>query len=460
MTITASALATARTLLAQQAQHRAELARLKQRLHNAKTADKAWRTLLDERLAFRWHPERLADLAQLYQSVPSRYRHSIAFNYRSFLRSMIDPFPSLEPGLPNPKPRTVDFAGLPPAARCYLLGPYLGIHQNNRFAEVDLARSDPPRHIVMMQTGGPVDVELWRQQLPAVTAWLGGGAATGPLAGDWTITAHTANTITLTLQPPLPATIPFDRRYLRPGALFAGLDLATRTPVHISFADLPAGTYIPGISGTGKTSALHLLLRSIFANLDLFAAVHLVDGKNGVAFHRYARLHPKVRVCYDEPDAWQLAADLVATMRERNLAQRALGTDKTTKDFIALVVDELPTFIVPPPKALREQHQQFLTDLQTIATKGRSAGLRMFLTTQTPVNEQIPTMVRANCQNVIAFRLPEQSHATGLFGTLDSINDPRKLMTGQAVFAQGEIGTVCRVQFPFAPLYQPWSTRA
>lgn len=450
-TISLAQLEAARTLVRLRDQRALRLRQLRDQLSQVRARDKAWSDLVFKRSEFRRNPALFEGLAPFYQSVPARHRRWIEFSYRCFLRDMIDPLRSLEPGVPTPKPRTVDFAAMPLSGRCYLLGPYLNIQQNNRFAEVDLARSDPARRLVIVQTGGPVDVELWRSRTDAITAWLTGGT----LTGTWVVSAHSASTVTLARQPSLPAVIPFDRSHLAPAALFAGIDVVSRKPLHIPFADLTAGTYIPGSSGTGKTSALHVLLRSIFANLQLFAAVYLIDGKDGVAMQRYARLHSKVHVLFDEPEVWKLAAELVEFMRARNAEQRALGIDKATKDLIAVVIDELPTFVAKPARDAKKEHEAFVDNLQKIAMRGRSAGLRMFLISQSPVADQIPVTLRTNCATTIAFRLPENVHATAVFGTLDSSNDPRKLPTGQAIVNQTDTGKITRVQFPFAPLYQP-----
>lgn len=446
-TITPADFAKARTLVAERIRLNAELARLDNQYRAATERDKRESTFRHERLDFQKHPARVAGIAELWQRNPPNQQNLISIRYHWLLRWMIDPPPHLEPGFGPPKPLQVDFHALPRDARPYLLGPYLGLHQGMRFAEVCLKRSRPTQgHIIMIQTGGPVDTDLWRAQLPKISAWLG---------GEWTITTTTASEVALLRRDPMLKEIPYDRCMLRPGALFVGIDTATRLQAHIPFSELSSGTYIPGAAGTGKTSALHVLLRSIFANIDLFAAVFLVDGKDGVAMARYDGLHPKIRVLYDEPDVWQLAANINATMRERNAQQRALGIDKATRDFIAVVIDELPTFIAKPATDPKKEHAAFLENMNRIAMRGRSAGIRMFLITQSPVAEQIPVPLRTNCATTIAFRLPEPAHATALFGTLDATNDPRKLSTGQAIVRLGETGKLMTVQFPFAPLWNP-----
>jgi hypothetical protein len=443
--ITPQQFAEARTLIATRRQQIAEVATLQRQIAEARTASDRTYAFFKERLAFKAHPERLAGIAELAQRNPDWFKR-IQMDYRWLLRDMLDPIAL--PRAPFPaRPLEIDFHALPQPARPYLLGPFFAVHAAGRFAEVCLARSSPDAgKIVIVQTGGPMDAEAWRARLPALNAWLGDG---------WSIAADDASTVTLIRRRPLPATLPFHKQFLTRGALFVGIDVDTHRPVHIPFADLSAGTYIPGASGSGKTSALHILLRSIFINLDLFAAVYLVDGKDGVAMARYAGLHPKIKVLYDEPDVWQLAADLNSLMRQRNATQRAAGTDKATQDFIAVVIDELPTFVAKPSGDAKKEHAAFLDNLNRIAMRGRSAGIRMFFITQSPVAEQIPVTLRANCATALAFRLPEIAHATALFGTLTPQNDPRKLRTGQARLLQADAGTLATVQVPFAALWNP-----
>ncbi len=443
--ITREQLAQARALIAMRRHHMTELATLQRHVADTRAAaDRAY-AFFKERLAFKDHPERLAGIAELAQRNPNWFKR-IQLDYRWLLREMLDPIPLPHAPLPV-QPWRIDFHALPHAARPYLLGPFFAVHAAGRFAELCLARSNPEGgRLVIVQTGGPVDADAWRARLPAIDAWLGEG---------WTLAADDASTVTLIRRKPLPASLPFQKAFLKRGALFVGIDADTHSPVHIPFADLSAGTYIPGASGSGKTSALHVLLRSIFINLDLFAAVYLIDGKDGVAMTRYANLHPKIKILYDEPDVWQLAAELNEIMRQRNAAQRAAGTDKATADFIAVVIDELPTFVAKPSGEAKKDHATFLDNLNRMAMRGRSAGIRMVFITQSPVAEQIPVTLRANCATTLAFRLPEVAHATTLFGTLTPQNDPRKLRIGQARLLQADTGTLTTVQVPFAELWNP-----
>lgn len=217
---------------------------------------------------------------------------------------------------------------------------------------------------------------------------------------------------------------------------------------------MTSGTFIPGASGTGKSNALHIIIQSLLTNLALFEAVYLIDGKDGVAFNRYRHAAPgKLYVLWQDAEVWKLVGDLTALMRRRNELQRDRGIDNATDNFIAVVIDEMATFTAKPSVDSKNPdnklHAKFIDDLTMLARRGRSTGLRLILSAQEPVVEQIPAGVRANCLTSLSFRLPVDAHATAMFGQLDGLPaDPRRLLRGQALFKNGLSGEVRHVQFP------------
>lgn len=392
-------------------------------------------------------PQNLSAAISFYRRTDKITKLQILRRYHQLLADL------LEGPLPGVKPLKIDFAALPSDARCYLLAPYLNLVVGGVYPHLDLTRSDPNHTLVFIHTGGPADPHAWRTRLDQISAWLGNA---------WHLTDHTANTVTLTQRLPLPAAIPMDTAYIRRGALFTGIDTTTLKPTHLPFADMTSGTFIPGAAGSGKSNALHILLQSLFANLDLFSHVYLIDGKQGVAFNRYSNQHPKVSVLWEDADLWQLTSQLIGTMRSRNEAQRQTGIDNATKDFIAVVIDEMSAYTAKPSSDNKSDankaHARFLDELTMLARRGRSTGLRMIITAQEPTDSQIPTSVRANCQTTIAFRLPIDAHATAVFGQLDGLlADPRKLRMGHALVKNGTTGDLQYVRFP---VIQPQRSRS
>lgn len=342
-------------------------------------------------------------------------------------------------------PTQVNYADLPPAAKPYLLAPYLGLLIGNAYPRLCFKSSRVPEGpLVYVSTGGPADPLQWRRHISTINGWLG---------GHWVLSESTSNTITLTRQEPLPKIIHYKPSMLRKGAVFLGFDADTQQPVHIPISDLSSGMYIPGTAGSGKSNSLHILTQSLFHNLHLFSGIYLIDGKDGVAVERYRHVAPgKVHVLYDEPDLWDLTAQLVNTMKRRNVAQRDAGIDKATSNFIAVVIDEMATYTAKPTSDNKsdenKRHAAFLENLAKLAGRGRSTGLRLFITSQRPVDSQIPMTVRANCQSLLCFRLNNATDAGIAMG--DDDNDPRALSKGHAFYRDDE-GITRRVQFPLAP---------
>lgn len=426
----------ARATIAAVLQKRALLERL---THELRIAEHYDTVSCNRRSVFRFdtNPAALADVLPLYQRTDRDTRSLIDYNYRFLLRHM------LEAMAPGEKPRRVDFDALPIAARPYLLAPYLGLVVGNAFPHLDLDRSQPHQgELTYIHTGGPADPDAWRPLMPRASAWLG---------ANWKLHGATATSVSLIRRAELPRAIAMRPDYLRRGGLFMGLDTETNQPTYLPFADMTSGTFVVGASGSGKSNATHILMRSILANLDQFRIVVCIDGKEGLTFDRYRRVNPrKVKVFVDDDQVWTVAAQLEHIIRKRNTALRAAGQDKATGDFIAVLIEEMATYTPKPSladKDLNKRHAQFLDHLVAVVRKGRSAGLRLIVTAQEPVDAQIPTTIRANCQTTLAFRTPVDAHATTLFGQLDPLTDPRKLVTGRAVLKRDN-GTVQLVQFP------------
>ncbi len=384
-----------------------------------------------------WNGKGLDGAIEAYRAMTNaRNRALLHDSYARLLRDLAEPSPI----------HRVDFHALPHGARPHLLGPYLGNLVGGVFPRLCWDTSDIAKGtLTYVFPGGPADAIAWRQRLPDISAWLG---------HNWTLGRTTANTLTLIRRTPLPDTLPFVRSHLKPGTLFLGIDAETHQPATLPFAEMTSGTFIPGASGTGKSNALHIIIQSLLSNLHLFQAVYLIDGKDGVAFNRYRNAAPgKVHVLWQDAEVWKLASDLTALMRQRNEEQRERGIDNATRDFIAVVIDEMATFTakpsVDPKHPDNKLHAKFIDDLTMLARRGRSTGLRLILSAQEPVAEQIPASVRANCLTSLSFRLPVDAHATAMFGQLDGLPaDPRRLLRGRALFKNGLSGEVRHVQFP------------
>ncbi len=395
----------------------------------------------DERCAavnFDLEPNKLAGAMELFRRTDPTTRQAIPQSYYFLLSAMLE---SLVPG---GRPKKVDFDHLHPGARPYLLGPYLNLTVGKTFPRLCFERSNPQRgRLTYVVTGGPVDVQLWRQHLPAVNEWFD---------GDWSIEKHTATTISLIRRKPLPDIIPFNPKWLRDGDLFLGIDVETRKPFYVPINEM-THTLVCGTTGMGKSNGLHVLLRSFLHNIDQFDHVHLVCGKGGVAFRRYTGIHPKVSTYSEPEDLWHLAADLVRTMKARNAKMVERGEDNTYSGYIALVIDEFGAFNLcdnPDRKSDEfKSHQAFMTAMMHLGKRGRSAGIRLILTTQEPTERDISTGIKSVLPSALAYRLPLTQHATSVFGELSELpDDVRRMQLGLALYADSISAELAVIKFP------------
>lgn len=377
-----------------------------------------------------------AKINTLYRAAMPSIRHYIQTWYADGLKDLANPI-NPHRGLPN-------FNSMASIVRPFMLGAFLDVKVGDTYPTLDLARSAPERGHLVYLVNGPLEVTDWQKQLPRIAGWLG---------GPWVIGAHDATSITLLQRQPLPATFRFRNAMLNSGHLFAGINTNNHKPVQIPFADLPSGTLLVGAAGSGKSNGLHVLIRSVFANLQAFSAVYLVDGKLGEAFARYRDVHPKVHVLWERQDLWALTAKLAAEREARNRAQTARGIDNARSGYVALIIDEMAVYTQKPSvdgkNPLNKQHSQFLDHLGDLALFGRSSGFRMIISAQQPVADHVPMNVKGNCNTAISFRLPTDQHVTGLFGQIEGLPaDPRKLTRGHALIHHGLTGTYDVVQFP------------
>lgn len=420
---TPATFAEAKRLVASIAAKSQRIANLHALIDAAKTNQAAQHYTRAERLDFYSHPERLAGAVEFYRRTDPETRRLLPMRYHMLLADM------LEAPLPGMKPRKVDYDALPPAARPYLLAPYLQLDIGTAYPRLCLDRSEPTKgRVTYISAGGAIDVTAWQQSLSKIDAWLG---------GSWAVDAHTATTITLIRRTPLPDVIPFNPAWLKDQHLFLGIDIATHSPFYVPLKDM-THTLVCGTTGMGKSNGLHVLVRSLLHNIRHFEHVHLVCGKGGVAFRRYTGIHPKVSTWSEPDDLWKLTADLVATMKARNARMAAEGRDNTFTGYIALVIDEFGAFnsCDDPDKKSEayKAHQTFLANMMHLGKRGRSAGIRLILTVQEPTDRDILSGIRNVLPSTLAFRLPMVQHATAVFGELGGLPvDVRRLRRGIAI---------------------------
>lgn len=437
---TPAQLARARDLMRRVVARENRVATLSQLIAATRAAHEANYEARRLRISFRDKPELLAGAAELYRRNGREVRQAMDIQYQWLMALIKD-------GTKETKPLEVDYDALPKAARPYLLAPYLGLVAGRSYPRLDFLKSEPAKgRLVYLCPNAPADAQAWRSQLPAINAWLG---------DHWELTASTATTITLERRTPLPAMIPFEARYLKPGHLFVGIEVSTRQPYYVPLAEL-AHTLIPGTTGMGKSVALDSLLRSLLASPASIEHIYAVDPA-GIAFRKYRGVSPKLSTLSKPEDLWAVTAGLVETMKARETELEATGRAKFTDRLIFLIVDEFPAYSTPDTTDKKSEewksHQAFIGHhVMALGRRARKAGIKLIFVVQEPTERDISTGVRSVLPGVLSFRLPLLAHATAIFGELESLPaDPRTLPRGRAIYRDGTSGETVNVQFPVFP---------
>lgn len=212
------------------------------------------------------------------------------------------------------------------------------------------------------------------------------------------------------------------------------------------------GAVAGGEPGAGKTSFATMAVGPLL--LSQYAEVHILDGKGGQDWN-WAKpaadfYSSEVR---DLTAAVEHVEGLVNRMRdlaanvpegaESNFWNRPRTPDQP---FVLLVVDECQVYF--NAKGLKgtakELVDRFTVAIELLVRLGRSVGFFVFLMTQKPTSDSIPTSIRDNVGPRICFRVNTLQAETAVLGEAPSaLEDPARAtqipdtQPGRAVIAQG-----------------------
>lgn len=335
----------------------------------------------------------------------------------------------------------VNYAFLAWEGRLVALGAYLGIKRvTDGYPVLVFNRDDLADHrFVYRHLGGPCDLAEWTAKLPQIRDHLGPDK-------EWFVRKVDGEHIELTNRDPLPAVIDFEPGILKQGYFFLGYAIGTGEPFQVLIDDV-LHAVIAGVTGTGKSTAMHSMVMSALYSLDRFDAIHLYDGKSGEEFSRYAGL-PKVHVVPDRAAVYDLASDLVALMTTRQADNARHRRRRFVGPLTWLILDECQTLfdVKPTDPLMKARHGQFLIDIADIARRGRSANLRLLFTTQKPTADALPTEIMANCATKLAFRLGISNTQHGMFPGKSNLPDLMSLPKFRAVFLDGDSQVLTSIQ--------------
>jgi hypothetical protein len=205
-------------------------------------------------------------------------------------------------------------------------------------------------------------------------------------------------------------------------------DTLEKRIVSLKFANDSVHGLLGGKTGSGKSVLLHdVIVAAAHRYSPDELSMYLIDLKQGVEFNVYERLpHTRVLAMGSEEEfTVNVLTALVAEMNRRNdlfneqgvrnfESYRRLGRQKLPR--ILLVIDEFQTLFDergPGDPLPREA----VKELERVATKGRSAGVHMLLSTQSYTWEGgtwLSAKTQANATIRVAMQLADTRQAFGL----------------------------------------------
>jgi hypothetical protein len=219
------------------------------------------------------------------------------------------------------------------------------------------------------------------------------------------------------------------------GARKIQLGMGSGGPVYWEFDGLPH-MLVVGVAGAGKST----FLRCILAQMGKDWTVRIVDGKQ-VEFAGLARLG--FDVVYEKDDFLRYVDEAYDEMNRRYALMRQKGVNEYTEAGLkpyVLLVDEFISLVESTRSRAKKgegksERERLFETLNSIATKGRAAGIQMILVLHRPDAAFIPTLVRDNCACKVVLRGSETAFEMA-FGTENKRLTP--LPKGQGYCQLGE----------------------
>lgn len=164
---------------------------------------------------------------------------------------------------------------------------------------------------------------------------------------------------------------------------------------------------VAGTTGSGKSTFLNQVLCSLIRQSPAEVKFILTDPKL-VEFTPYAKIPHLYRpLVTDVPTAIDAMREAKEEMNNRYLRFAEAGArnlreynDKASWRLprLVVVVDEMADLMLTSKGAVEE-------DIQSIAQKGRAAGVHLILSTQRPVKEVVTGLIKSNIPTRVAFRV-------------------------------------------------------
>lgn len=231
-------------------------------------------------------------------------------------------------------------------------------------------------------------------------------------------------------------------------------------------------TLVAGISGSGKSSPIHVLLAQMAPYvLEGRVRITAIDPKDDGDIRKYWAGSPIVESCGATPEEYaRIIQEFHESMRSRAVAAPTTLTQETAlerkdkvKDFTPtketplrfLIIDEL-TELEQAMSNLGALGKEAIENLDSIMRLGRSSGHIVFAATQSPNRDSLGSLarIRTNFANTIALRLGTQAENDFMLGSnaIATGHDATAIPQGQAGIAwvkDADTGEYEMVRFPY-----------
>lgn len=159
-----------------------------------------------------------------------------------------------------------------------------------------------------------------------------------------------------------------------------------------------------GMTDTGKSNVLKLIITSLIRNKPDDIKLFLIDLKGGLSFNRYRFLNQVESIAKNPQEALETLRELQNKLNDRNeyLLEKGYEDIKEAgaKERYFVVVDEAADL------SAYQECQDIIVD---IGRRGRAAGFRLLYATQYPTNQALPSQLRQNIGARICFQLQTEA---------------------------------------------------
>lgn len=223
-----------------------------------------------------------------------------------------------------------------------------------------------------------------------------------------------------------------------------------------------SGVVVGGVPGSGKTAGMMLIVLSLL--LSGITRVHVIDGKGGADW-RWASTSGLDYSTDDTDAALSMLKRMHLKLRERLTSlPDEYGTSnwwnihsRQRPPLEVIVIDECQLWLdLRHLTDLSKEHKEKCSTILSLATdlvrRGRSAGFILFVLTQKPTADSLPTNLRDNCGTRICFRVLTAEAGRAVLGDLptgapDPTTIPASRRGGAVITTDSGMTSMCRFAY-------------